>query len=136
MLVSIQALMRKACERRSNIDPDRRLAGKHCRGHCGKVNRRHRHLGAVREQPGELLQRGLDRHRRGEIVSVLLLIISLTRPCVSCDLCPYRTTTVTVIGCGPFEGIGFDGSWGNSMVYLNMSVPAVDPALYQIRSPV
>ena len=31
----------------------RHPAGEQCSGHRGKVNRRHRHPGAVRDQPGE-----------------------------------------------------------------------------------
>ena len=38
--------------------PHRHAAGEQGCGHCRKVHRRHRHPGTVREQPGELLQRG------------------------------------------------------------------------------
>ena len=35
------------------LGPHRHPAGEQCSGHCGEVNRRHRHPGAVCEQPGE-----------------------------------------------------------------------------------
>jgi hypothetical protein len=46
------------------LGPHRHPAGEQRSGHCGKVHRFHRYPRTVREQPGELLQRGRPEELR------------------------------------------------------------------------